>query len=520
MAYEQLMPYGINIQQSPGNWGGTDKWVLTAKRTHRLRQAGTLAQLDVYVDAIGATTAFYAQVWRQVGATNAYNLVGMSDNLSPQINSGTGTRSLILQSPIVGCQEGDYYGYSMTTGSATPFFAFTSFVEWSYTVTQAVATPPAQPFAWQSQFVTSQIMTTLGYVFTGMPQFVTIGDGYLSGYPNHYTLAEGTNSNPFVPSLTAAYKLGQRWGNGLYQNVAREGDIATDIANRIYPDVIWQTNTTLTASLFYCIVCVGIGDLQKGSAFQTMDQAWRTTWTALLDNGWRVIQCLIPPWTSGTTTQMQTRDSWNTSMTTLRNSTYPSVILVDTSPYLGQFRTGGPTGNLWDIKSAYNNGDGLHLNAAGQTALSDALYNALLANNIISIPLISAASADNLKPNMIERATEVVLVSAYEKGVPISSIAALAMTIQGEPNLMYNGTTNLVTVISSGVTPTSIALARDGFASFGTMTQDNSNQDLWTYPWCTTPTCWGNQPGSHTLYATATYPDASTLTVSKTVNVS
>src|SRR5574337_181182 len=47
-------------------------------------------------------------------------------------------------------------------------------------------------------------------------------------------------------------------------------------------------------------------------------------------------------------------------------------------PARGQFRAGGPAGNKWDILSTYN-ADGVHLNAAGYTALAAALHRKLVA---------------------------------------------------------------------------------------------------------------------------------------------
>jgi len=48
----------------------------------------------------------------------------------------------------------------------------------------------------------------------------------------------------------------------------------------------------------------------------------------------------------------------------------------DPRPVIGQFRPGGPAGNLWDIRTEYD-GDGIHHSAAGRYALANAIYRLL-----------------------------------------------------------------------------------------------------------------------------------------------
>jgi lysophospholipase L1-like esterase len=75
------------------------------------------------------------------------------------------------------------------------------------------------------------------------------------------------------------------------------------------------------------------------------------------------------------TTQCQAIDEWNISLRSLAQ-VYDAII-VDTSIYVGEFRAGGDTGNLWNIVDAYDYGDGLHFSALGRRQIIKALYDAL-----------------------------------------------------------------------------------------------------------------------------------------------
>lgn len=93
----------------------------------------------------------------------------------------------------------------------------------------------------------------------------------------------------------------------------------------------------------------------------------------------------------------------------------------------------------------------------------------------------------------------------------------LTLTVAGGPNLPLDGTTALVTATTTGATPTTIALSRDGNPSFGLMAQQLDG--TWTFVWCVSASCWGNAIGAHVLTAVATYPDGTTTSATSNLMV-
>jgi hypothetical protein len=89
----------------------------------------------------------------------------------------------------------------------------------------------------------------------------------------------------------------------------------------------------------------------------------------------KILVMKILPWSNGTNVQMQTRDDWNASLVTLAAG-YSKAIVVDASSYVGQFRSGGDAGNLWDIQAVYNS-DGVHFTSAGHGQIAQALADNL-----------------------------------------------------------------------------------------------------------------------------------------------
>jgi hypothetical protein len=88
----------------------------------------------------------------------------------------------------------------------------------------------------------------------------------------------------------------------------------------------------------------------------------------------RPVLLRILPWTAGTNAQLQLRDNRNLALDSL--ATVYGCVCVNAESLVGQNRVGGDAGNLWDIKTAYNNAN-VHFVNGGFTQIATAIKNAL-----------------------------------------------------------------------------------------------------------------------------------------------
>lgn len=203
--------------------------------------------------------------------------------------------------------------------------------------------------------------------YTGALQYVWIGDSLIAG-------AGSTESHTVVNAF--AWQL---WRTKFYlrygivaqscSNVGVGGNTTTQIAARIAADAI------ALAPSAGIMINGGVNDIIGGVSEAT----FLSNWTAMLDAcvvaGIPPVVLLMGPWSAGSEAQSTQRDSWNASLSSLAAG-YQTAVVVSLSAALGQFRAGGPVGNLWDLVPAYSS-DGLHLTSAGYTAMAQAVYDAL-----------------------------------------------------------------------------------------------------------------------------------------------
>jgi lysophospholipase L1-like esterase len=91
---------------------------------------------------------------------------------------------------------------------------------------------------------------------------------------------------------------------------------------------------------------------------------------------------LIPPLGAMDNTDAAKCDALNTDIIALCETM--GVTVIDPRPIVGEFRTGGAGGNLWDLQAIYDSGDETHLNNAGQIVL--ATETARVIETVILIP--------------------------------------------------------------------------------------------------------------------------------------
>ncbi len=383
-------PYDTATSGS-GNWGSSSVTLrdfIAIGQKYRIRKTGTIERIRMYTDSTQDLTGFYLMIWRQNGSN--YDLVGTSENLASNLSSGSYS-TITLSSPITGVQEGDFYGGRMQwTSPHNSFYARTgvSGVTSYFYNGQASTTN----FAWESKTSTAGSVMPIE-IYMSAPQAVFIGDSIIMGATDHTSYLTTTLESS--TSTTIEGHLHDLTGYS-YQNMGIGSQKTSDILARISSDVV-----ALKPQIV--VINGGVNDIAGSISKST----FIANWTSILDtfqsdsNIKKVIVLKILPWTNGTNTQMQTRDDWNASLATLA-SNYSKALVVDADSYVGQFRAGGDSNNLWDINPSYNS-DGVHFNSSGHLQIATAIKNALdsLPAKVLSFSPTNGQAAVAVNSNLV-----------------------------------------------------------------------------------------------------------------------
>lgn len=390
--------------------------------TSRIRQSGTIKKVKFYFRSTTYLTNFQISVWRQTTeGANDYELIGLSNNLVTSITANA-NNDITLGTPITGVKEGDFYGivlgYSQAPGTASFMYAYgggrpTGITpgKYAYTVygmsneTGSTRTEPqvGDHIVWRTLTNGVHIYgvstdTPIVELFMDAPVIVSMGNSITSGFilptGGHYSYMDtyGLNSTSGLQTTypdgstkndlarTWPYKLSQLLGVAV-QNAGYTGETTAQINSRF---VTYATNIIPR----FVILEAGHNDITAVS-----DEATAITQRNLIISGYTsmlqaavaagikpIIFLMAPrnetvtgyPTLGGTTLRMQTVDWVNTQLRALA-VTY-NAFVVDTMAVVGQFRSGGDAGNLWDIQYVYS-ADGLHFTDSGNAALALAIYH-------------------------------------------------------------------------------------------------------------------------------------------------
>jgi len=357
-------PYDPAISGA-ANWGYTTsgyREFITVGQKYRIRQGGTLSRIKIYTVNKSNLTGFYVKIWRKNGST--YDLVGTSNNLVGNLVAGN-YATIDLSAPIVGIQEGDYYGYLIEkSGTIYNFYAKPAGVG-TRTYYIDNITPSELGYAWETKLSTADALPIELYMTA--PQAAFIGDSIIAGHPAHYSFLETATTTNINSTIEKQFFDLTGY---TYQNMGIGSQYTSNISARFTADII-------NSKPKIAVIEGGVNDI-AGAIEKSIFIA---NWTSMLDAAQAsdyittIIVLKIMPWTGGTNAKMQTRDDWNASLATLAAG-YSKAIVVDTSSYVGEFRVGGDAGNLWNIQAAYN-ADNVHFNQAGYGQIAQAIADSL-----------------------------------------------------------------------------------------------------------------------------------------------
>ncbi len=380
--------------------------ILNYSHAYRIRADGNITQAKFYVADLTNVDVVTIKIWRKIN-TGLYDLVGETENLLSQLTAGAA--NTITFRPIA-VQEGDFPGLfiSVTGASAYQFYGHTGITGAKLYYTTTEATTP--DYAWESQTLATGSAVRL-QLFGPAPHLVTIGDSIMAGGTTHTSFISGTDLTALGTDIGAIIGAVMGW---VVQNMGMGSETTTDIAARITADLV-----NLYPRL--AIINGGVNDFAGAGSQATFIANWTTILDACEAAGIISVVCKIMPWTNGTNTQMQTRDTWNAALVTLA-ANYADAIVVDFDAALGQFRAGGDAGNLWDIADAYD-ADGVHPNPAGLSVAAQVILDALTATerNAIADAALSRA-VSNVEATADKHSLAYVILAMSEASTATGSL--------------------------------------------------------------------------------------------------
>lgn len=341
--------------------GTAQRHYLSYNHLTRIRQAGAIINIRLYITSVTNLSAIYFEVWRRDGTT--FDRIYQENILSKV--SAKSINTVILTTPV-DVFEGDFIGFGAVSGgiSVDMLESVSGLAASTYYIDNADTT--AADYDWTAKTGLAYLVPIEVYMLA--PKIVYIGDSITAGHTAHYSYVEA-RLNTVSHSSTLPYQLSSKLGGATYQNMGHGGQTSTEILARFTADVV---NLKPRVAVINC----GVNDISDGDVtLATYTSNMSSMIKSCVDNDIIPVVVAILPWTSGTDAQMNTRDIWNGVLKNLVAG-YPTAIFVDAGKYVGVANSSGPGGNTWDIMGGYDS-DGVHFTATGYQTIAQAIYDAL-----------------------------------------------------------------------------------------------------------------------------------------------
>lgn len=335
-------------------------------RRSRIRQSGTMRRAQFYTGNLAGIASVKVRVWRWTGIT--YILVGASENILARLTAST-VNLVDLTSPIVGVLEGDYVSLQFTcTPTVAGALALTTTTANKASL-RSVTSDPGTLFNWDGASTTADRIIQIR-LYSDAPTFIFIGDSQITGSNEHRTFIEDRDVSEAntVTDVHGTFEFQfYRMSGFTYQNMGNGGEGSADTLARIAADAI-------DLQPHYIVVQSGWNEVRTGSTDQAAFITRLTSMRTLVEAaGINFIYMQGAPLTVESNAHHQTFDAWMVAALALLGST---KFLVQRD-LVGMFRVGGDANNLWDWKTGYGHGDGLHPVNAGKMVVAYAVWRHL-----------------------------------------------------------------------------------------------------------------------------------------------
>ena len=322
----------------------------------RLNGPASISQIELYIKNVLNINRFDIVFWRTNGSN--YDEIGR-ENIVSKLSEGSIT--VYLSNEII-LLEGDFIGiYIYPVNQVVPICLLT--IQLGGMKYASAVNYSGNNVNWTGTTINYKHILLLK---SKAPLFVGIGDSIMESYPLHTSMIDVTRTTVNI-SKSWMYKLKALDSRFTYQNCGIGNEETTQIEARFNRDVVLKKPK-------FAIMNGGVNDIAHAPA--NAKSTFLAKWASMLDmcvsNNIIPVVWKIMPWTNGTNAQLQTRDDWNASLITLINTyaNHSKWVIIDFDADLGQNRVGGDAGNLWNVKSAYNQ-DGIHYNETGQAKIAE-----------------------------------------------------------------------------------------------------------------------------------------------------
>lgn len=405
-------PYSHTVSaQATGNTGTTFAYVnhwndiawVQVGQNYAIRQTGLIKSVKFSFGNPGPNGNMYTHLYfilcRPSPSNASWNqipgdcpVVAKSEDLLASANAQAGgVVSYTFNTPIY-ARKGDYYGFesqgtfnSSTSGHADDRFFYetancgsTSHCYIMTTVTNTTIQPLTN--AWNIAWSTNSSSTGIGtdnaipvqINMATAPVFVMLGDSIFSGATRNAQLfsnvsGSGGGNIQYDPTSDIGWHIKEATG-WTYQNLGIPGQRTDQIFARV--------QDAINANPKFILLEGGVNDIAQSVAVATAESNWTTVLTTIKAAGITPVCMLVLPWTNGNSTQNGNVDTLNAWLN--GQCEQYGGFTVDARSYVGQFRTGGATDNLWNIRPEYMSvGDNLqiHFSTLGYQAIAKAILD-------------------------------------------------------------------------------------------------------------------------------------------------